>query len=265
MARITIEHIQHLVDALDKHIAYKYINPSNKSSLRIGKWTKECAFNFKLIYTNRDEQKRCVTKINLTKIIANIYELVPFSIDAIVNASGNWRAGFESILAHTSEFYVCKIRNQKHLVWVPESPHESGSIVYWADSGKLRSLTTEATLAQNTLVLDVDDDLQLSQDETVQVLHDLYKREDRKSSRVLFGMKYKNIIENHLDEIIKKIRLEEDETEKMIKEDICCGMRMFDIFSENKYGTTLSKATQEQPESQETKTDSNKESKKKLQ
>ena len=240
MARISIEHIQHLIGVLDKGSAYKYINPSNKASLRIVGWSGDITFHFRLISINKDEQNRCVTKTNLNKIVANIYELVPFSIDAIVNASGNWRAGFESILAHTSEFYVCKIRNQKHLVWAPESPHTPGVIVYWDNPAQLRNLTTEATLSQNTLVLGIDEDLQLTQNEIVQVLNDLYAREDRKSARVLFGMKYKPIIEGQIDEIINKIKYEDGETAIMVKEDICCGMRMFEIFSKDKYGTTIS-------------------------
>ena len=64
---------------------------------------------------------------------------VPINFDRVLGASYNTRSAFETLLAHTPEFYWCvpgRIelinnsseikRGHKHLVWTPETPHQNG-------------------------------------------------------------------------------------------------------------------------------------------
>lgn len=65
----------------------------------------------------------------------------PINVDRILGASYNTRSVLESLLAHTPQFYFCypgRIesinsntaikRGHKHLIWRPDSPHDSGVV-----------------------------------------------------------------------------------------------------------------------------------------
>jgi type II restriction enzyme len=72
--------------------------------------------------------------------IANAFQPnVPINFDRVLGASYNTRSALETLLAHTPEFYWCvpgRIelinnsseikRGHKHLVWMPELPHQNG-------------------------------------------------------------------------------------------------------------------------------------------
>lgn len=80
--------------------------------------------------------------INMLARVANA--IVPnqvINIDRIVGASYNTRSALETLLAHTPQFYVCRPGRieintsstaikpgHKHLVWMPNEPHEQGLI-----------------------------------------------------------------------------------------------------------------------------------------
>lgn len=66
----------------------------------------------------------------------------PFNIDRILGASYNTRSVLESLMAASPEFYYCypgRIeevdghpsikRGHKHLIWLPDQPHEQGALV----------------------------------------------------------------------------------------------------------------------------------------
>ncbi len=66
----------------------------------------------------------------------------PINVDRILGASYNTRSVLEALLAHTPQFYYCypgriesvNINNaikkgHKHLIWVPEKPHELGRAI----------------------------------------------------------------------------------------------------------------------------------------
>lgn len=65
----------------------------------------------------------------------------PINIDRILGASYNTRSALEALLAHTPEFWVCRPgriemsssttrikKGHKHLLWLPDDPHEAGLI-----------------------------------------------------------------------------------------------------------------------------------------
>jgi hypothetical protein len=72
----------------------------------------------------------------LERIAAQIEPYVAFSVDAVLNSTGNNRSVLEALLAHHSEFYVCYpgkfidgIPGQrKFLMWCPDNPHRMGII-----------------------------------------------------------------------------------------------------------------------------------------
>lgn len=67
-----------------------------------------------------------VTTRNLEKLVSKIRPYVPFSIDVVVGASGNWRSLFESALALTPNFFLCHVNKQRRLIYAPEHTHEVG-------------------------------------------------------------------------------------------------------------------------------------------
>ena len=231
MACISFEHIKYLLEQLDIKSSYKYINPATHGILKVRGFVGD-SFS----YTSSGN-KRTVSHINLDRIIPNIYELVPFSIDALVNASGNWRAGFESLLAYTSEFYTCKINNQKHLVWVPEEKHTIGEIGIWTKIGELRSLASEEALQHPSLSMALVHDLTLSIDEITNILKDLFKRETKELASIIFGLKFQPYISYYgIDVILNRIEFENAIIKRVIKEEISKGMQLHAVVSEEKYG-----------------------------
>ena len=78
----------------------------------------------------------------------------PINLDRILGGSYNTRSVLEALLAHTPQFYMCfpgRVRQEgsnvtiekghKHIWWQPDSPHESGKIV-WAKTEKVVSEIT---------------------------------------------------------------------------------------------------------------------------
>lgn len=66
---------------------------------------------------------------------------MPLNLDRLFGASYNTRSVLESLLAHTPQFYWCKLdrlevintrqtirRGHKHLIWLPDKPHENGRL-----------------------------------------------------------------------------------------------------------------------------------------
>ncbi len=126
--RITIEHLVELVNKLDKELTYSYIIDSNPNKIKFVNSDSITGPLRFLRIKNNETDHITVTTENLNRLINGINENMPFNIDSIINASGSWRSLFEAILANTSEFYHCKINGIKHIVWIPSSPHEIGSL-----------------------------------------------------------------------------------------------------------------------------------------
>lgn len=231
MACVSFEHIKYLLEQLDIKGSYKYINPATHGILKVKGFVGDS-----FLYTSSGN-KRTVSHVNLDRIIPNIYELVPFSIDSLVNASGNWRSGFESLLAHTSEFYTCKINNQKHLVWVPEEKHAIGEIGIWTKIAELRSLASEEALQHPSLSIALANDLTLSIDEITDVLKDLFKRETKELASIIFGLKFQPYISFYgIDVILDRVDFENSIIKGTIKEEIFKGIQLYEIVSKKKYG-----------------------------
>ena len=77
----------------------------------------------------------------LWRVAYGIEQGVPVNFDRLLGASYNTRSALETLLAHTPEFYWClpgRIeivnssseikRGHKHLLWLPDQPHELGKL-----------------------------------------------------------------------------------------------------------------------------------------
>lgn len=112
------------INLLSKEIDYSFRNDKNPNSFKyIKRDGNTNALHFVRIQNGRGSNVT-VSARNLTKIANKVRAYVPFQIDVIVGASGNWRSLFESALAYTPQFYICMLNGQRHLVWAPEHPHE---------------------------------------------------------------------------------------------------------------------------------------------
>ena len=126
--QLTVDHLLELIDALPKERAYDYvIAGDNKAVLHFVNIADQT------ISIDKENVNGTIKSANITSetinIIANgIKAYIPFTMDSILNGSGSSRSAWETIIANTSEFYKCMINRNKHLVWIPDSPHEIGQI-----------------------------------------------------------------------------------------------------------------------------------------
>lgn len=119
---MTINDLITQVNRLSKVQSYAFRNKSNHNTfMYVGRLGQSLKF-----LRIQDEKKTDVTvsERNLQKIVNKVRAYVPFQIDVIVGASGNWRSLFESALAYTPQFYLCMKDGQRHLIWAPQYPHK---------------------------------------------------------------------------------------------------------------------------------------------
>ncbi len=122
---IKINDLYRAVNSLAKNAQYTFANASNKNTFSLihADRTKGILFHR---FNNDETQKVVVTTRNLQKLCDKIRPYVPFSIDVVVGASGNWRSLFESALALTPYFFICYINSQRRLIYAPDDAHEVG-------------------------------------------------------------------------------------------------------------------------------------------
>lgn len=112
------------VKLLDIGKEYQFISENNSNRIKLLSIDSDNGpIRLGRVLPTKEVQSVTVSTANLEKMASSIKENIPFSIDAIVGASGNWRSAFESILAYAPEFYHCKLNGQKRLVWCPQNPH----------------------------------------------------------------------------------------------------------------------------------------------
>lgn len=112
MTGLDITSVISMIDALDKTKEYSYVSPKNSGRIKI--------HNVKLpngpIEIKRydpskgellaDASVESISSSMILRIANQIEEGIPFNIDMILGASYNTRAVFESLLAHTRDFYT---------------------------------------------------------------------------------------------------------------------------------------------------------------
>lgn len=145
MRKLSASNLVSFINQLDKNQAYQYVNPQTKSlikiegmdlpegPIRIKRWNP-----FKGV-TETSKKVETISTEMIWRVANSFTQNQPFNFDRILGGSYNTRSVFESLLAHTPEFYYCypgRIENKgghisiknghKHLIWKPENPHKPG-------------------------------------------------------------------------------------------------------------------------------------------
>lgn len=151
MRRLTASDIVTAIGHLPKNRVYHYINPRTKGHIEILSVTypegpiyirRSNPYKPKTDKAARLEYGEETISSQMIWRIANAFsEGHPINFDRVLGGSYNTRSVLESLLAHTPEFYFCypgrievinsssKIeRGHKHLMWLPDQPHEAGVI-----------------------------------------------------------------------------------------------------------------------------------------
>lgn len=127
--KLTIEHIFDLIEQLPTNVTFDYVSGGDSKAKLISVDRNSIKIDIVRVNADGSEKNASMTTDILNTLVLNIRENKPFKFDNILNGSGNVRSTMEAIFAHTSEFYSCKIRRIKHLIWVPSKPHEIGKII----------------------------------------------------------------------------------------------------------------------------------------
>jgi len=145
MRKLSASNLVAFINQLDRNQVYNYVNPKTKGVIKIeGVDLPEGPIRIKRWNPSKgeNESQKKIENISSELIwrIANAFNPnQPINVDRVLGGSYNTRSVFESLLAHTPEFYFCypgRIENKggmttikhghKHLIWKPDSPHKRG-------------------------------------------------------------------------------------------------------------------------------------------
>jgi type II restriction enzyme len=133
------ELVRHLA-TVPRDEGLRYVNPANDTEIIVRSVTMPYG---PITYTRRPKGKHArtckletISEDIIRRVAAQIERHKAFSIDAILNGTGNNRSVLEAILAHAAEFFVCYpgkhlngvAERRKHLYWNPDEPHRVGVI-----------------------------------------------------------------------------------------------------------------------------------------
>jgi type II restriction enzyme len=148
MPRLTASDIVLAIAQLPRGQDYHYINPSNTGRIIIAEMTTpEGPITIKRYDPNAGEGREAARPATISPQliwrVANAFNAgVPVNIDRVLAGSYNTRSVLEALLAYTPQFYYCypgRIETihssatikpgHKHLLWLPDEPHEQGVLV----------------------------------------------------------------------------------------------------------------------------------------
>jgi len=146
MKRVTASDLANAINQLQKDRPYYYVK-SNPSQIHIVHVTlPEGPITFKRFNPSKGETLETSDDESISSPliwrIANAFRPgQPINFDRVLGASYNTRSVFEALVAHTPQFYFCypgriedvngltqEKHGHKHIVWLPDSPHEPGSM-----------------------------------------------------------------------------------------------------------------------------------------
>lgn len=136
------------INNLPKNRVFDYINEKNAGKIAIvSVQLPEGPITFKRFNPTKDgtfekARNESISSQMLWRLANAIQEDSPINIDRILGASYNSRSVIESLLAHTPQFYWCKLdrlevlntrqtvtKGHKHLIYLPNMPHENGILI----------------------------------------------------------------------------------------------------------------------------------------
>lgn len=139
------------IAAISRDQPLRYVSETNKSEIKILGVVLPYG---PIIYARRQKGQHwrtCAPETISVDIISRVATQVQphtaFSIDVILNSTGNNRSVFEAILAQLEEFYVCRpgkhvngiSGRRKFLYWNPDKPHPAGVVT---ETDDIRGVTT---------------------------------------------------------------------------------------------------------------------------
>jgi hypothetical protein len=170
--RLTAQNLIRAINQLPRDIEYQYVNPKNKWRIVIHNVSeKDGRIEFRR-YNPLKGKKLAETKVEsisnqMIWRLANAFlEGKPINVDRTLGASYNTRSVLEALLAHTPQFYSCmpgrieamnayqEVRaGHKHLVYLPDEPHDNAKIGYKEVNMVISELATEEVI-YNGIILD---------------------------------------------------------------------------------------------------------------
>ncbi len=145
--QVTAQNIVRAISLLPRDREYQYVNPRNAGRIRIHNVREpEGPIEIRRYDPSKGERlsNKPIESISIQMIwrMANaIQPDKPVNVDRVYGGSYNTRSVFEALLAHTPSFYSCKpgrieLMNaykkvkpgHKHLIYLPNEPHENGSM-----------------------------------------------------------------------------------------------------------------------------------------
>ncbi|EPZ3252232.1 restriction endonuclease [Escherichia coli] len=143
--RVTAANLAQAIANLPRNTQFNYVNVRNSGRIIVTNvQLPEGPIEFKRFDPKKGEtlhssKSESISTQMLWRLANALQEDVPVNLDRIFGASYNTRAVLESLLAHTPEFYWCKLdrlevmntqknikKGHKHLIYRPNDPHENG-------------------------------------------------------------------------------------------------------------------------------------------
>ena len=147
---------------LPKNRQFDYVNESNAGKIVVDSIKlPEGPIRFKRFNptkgeTLRDAKVDSISSQMLWRLANAIQEDAPINLDRVFGASYNSRSVIESLLAHTPQFYWCKLdrlevintkqtikKGHKHLIYLPNLPHENGKLSEYKTNIVISEMNTE--------------------------------------------------------------------------------------------------------------------------
>lgn len=174
MNKISTEHLLDLIDSLPKNQGYEYVIPGKNKAVLLQVNRLSQTVDVEKLFENGDRKSAGITSDSLSIIVNAAIEGKPFSVDSIFNGSGSSRSTWEALIANTTEFYWCKVNNKKHLVWLPEKPHDLG-VISEIDSSNLPDVTIRYIEPSVSRYITQFDSELLNEDDLVRLLKEAIK------------------------------------------------------------------------------------------
>jgi len=143
--RVTAHNLVRAISRLPRDRQYHYVSPNNDSRIVIHRVQEpDGPVEFKRFNPTKSETlaRASIQHISyrmLWRMANSIWPGEPFNVDRVFGGSYNVRSVLEALLAHTPDFYHClpgRIelindsatvkRGHKHLIYLPDLPHENG-------------------------------------------------------------------------------------------------------------------------------------------
>ncbi len=160
--RVTAQNIVRAINLLPRDCEYQYVNSRNSGRIIIyNVHEPEGPIEFKRYNPAKGERltDKPIESISVQMIwrMANsIFPEKPINVDRVFGGSYNTRSVLETLLAHTPLFYSCRpgrieLMNayksvkpgHKHLIYLPEEPHENGVLGFKDINMEISELTVD--------------------------------------------------------------------------------------------------------------------------